>query len=68
VNATSDSGSTPPSKVDGDEGPRRTVGQVLKDIALFFAAPFITMAYMPLFPFIGFSMLRQELRRRKEAG
>ena len=36
---------------------RRTVGQVAKDILLFFAAPFITMAYLPMFPFIGLAML-----------
>jgi hypothetical protein len=35
----------------------RTPGQVLKDIVLFFAAPFITLAYMPLFAFIGLAML-----------
>ncbi|HEY1588926.1 MAG TPA: hypothetical protein VGG00_04250 [Rhodanobacter sp.] len=36
---------------------RRTPGQVLKDIVLLFAAPFITLAYMPLFAFIGLAML-----------
>lgn len=35
----------------------RTPAQVAKDIALFFAAPFITLAYMPLFAFLGVQML-----------
>lgn len=36
---------------------RRSPGQVARDILLFFAAPFITVAYLPLFPFIGLYML-----------
>jgi CheY-like chemotaxis protein len=37
----------------------RTASQVLQDIVLFFAGPFITLAYLPLFPFIGLAMLRE---------
>lgn len=40
-----------------DTPPRRTAGQVVKDILLFVAAPFITLAYLVLFPFIGMTML-----------
>jgi hypothetical protein len=49
-------------------GPHRTVAQVAKDIGLFFAAPFVTLAYVSLFPFIGTAMLAQAWRHRKEAG
>jgi hypothetical protein len=47
------------------DGPieRRTAGQVVKDIALFFAAPFITIAYLVLFPFIGVAMLTRKGER-----
>jgi hypothetical protein len=48
--------------------PRRTVPQVAKDIALFAAAPFVTLACLSLFPFIGLAMLVQAWRHRKEAG
>ena len=33
------------------------VGSALKNIALFFAAPFIGLAYIIVFPFVGFGML-----------
>jgi hypothetical protein len=46
----------------------RTKGQVAKDIGLFFAAPFVTLACVSLFPFIGIAMLAQAWRHRKEAG
>jgi hypothetical protein len=52
---------------DGTKHAGRDVAQVLKDIALFFAAPFVTMAYVALFPFIGLVMLGQALRHRKAA-
>jgi hypothetical protein len=45
----------------------RSITQVLKDIALFFAAPMVTLAYLPLFPFIGLRMLRQTRRRPEDA-
>jgi hypothetical protein len=47
-----------PDQVD-EASEHRTVAQTVKDIGLFFAGPFITLAYMPLFPFIGFAMLRR---------
>jgi hypothetical protein len=50
-----ETGSAPPAA--GDQHHRRTPAEVLKDIGLFFAAPFITIAYLPLFPFVGLSML-----------
>ena len=43
---------------------RRTVSRILKDIALFFAAPLVTLAYLPLFPFIGLALLGQAWRHR----
>ena len=42
----------------------RSLGEVLKDAFLFLAAPFISLAYMALFPFIGLVML---VRARREA-
>jgi hypothetical protein len=50
------------------DDPRRSISQVAKDIGLFFAAPFVTLAYVTLFPFIGMAMLAQAWRRRKHAG
>jgi hypothetical protein len=44
---------------DNQPAAPRTASQVVKDIALFFAGPFITMADLPLFPFIALRMLRQ---------
>ncbi len=46
----------------------RTAAQVAKDIALFIAAPFVTLIYVSLFPLIGMAMLVQAWRRRKDAG
>lgn len=44
---------------------RRSVGQVLKDAVLFLAAPFISLAYMALFPFIGIAMLMRNRREKR---
>jgi len=53
-------------------GERRSFGGVLKNLALFFAAPFVALAYIALFPIIGFVMLAriggQAWRQRKTAG
>ncbi|HUZ62146.1 MAG TPA: hypothetical protein VMU82_00375 [Acetobacteraceae bacterium] len=50
----------------------RTVQQFLKDVGLFFAAPFVTLAYLVLFPFIAVVLLartgRQARRRRTLTG
>jgi hypothetical protein len=46
----------------------RTWAQIAKDIGLFFAAPFVTLAYVSLFPFIAMAMLVQAWRHRKQAG
>jgi hypothetical protein len=48
--------------------PHRTVAQIAKDIGLFAAAPFVTLAYVSLFPFIAMAMLVQAWRHRKEPG
>ena len=40
-----------------EPGRPRTPVQVAADIVLFFAAPFITLAYCALFPFIAVMML-----------
>jgi hypothetical protein len=53
---------------DGAAGSRRTAAQVLKDIGLFFAAPWVTLAYLALFPFIAMKLLAQAWRQRKAAG
>ena len=53
---------------NGGVGSRRTASQVLKDIGLFFAAPFVTLAYLAMFPFIGIRMVLEARRQRKEAG
>lgn len=52
----------------GATGPRRSVAQVAKDIGLFFAAPFVTLAYVLLFPFIGMALFVQAWRHRKPVG
>lgn len=46
---------------------KRSVLTILKDVALFFAAPFIALAYLALFPFIGIKLLLQYLSERKQA-
>ncbi len=47
-----------PAPMANDEAAEpRSLGQVLKNITLFFAAPFIALAYIALFPLIGFVML-----------
>jgi hypothetical protein len=56
-----------PHEAEAVETPR-TAARVAKDIALFFAAPFITMACLACFPFIAFSELRKARQHRKEAG
>lgn len=57
---------TAPAKaVDDAASNGRSVGVILKDIVLFFAAPFVTIAYLALFPFIGVTMV---LRARGQAG
>lgn len=49
---------TPAKAVAEDEtAQKRGPGTILKDIALFLAAPFIGLAYIGLFPFIGLGML-----------
>jgi hypothetical protein len=35
----------------------RTAGAAVKNIALFFAAPFVALAYVIAFPFVGLAML-----------
>ncbi len=46
-------------------GNRRTPAQVAKDIALFFAAPFVTVAYLAMFPFVAIRLLMQARRERR---
>jgi len=57
-----------PAELDGTAMRSRTVQEFLKDVGLFFAAPFITLAYLVLFPFIGAMLLlhsgRPARRRR----
>jgi hypothetical protein len=61
------SGSTAAQEMAAGTRPRRTGGQVAMDIIRFFAAPFITLGSLCLFPFIAVSQLRQAWRDRNEA-
>jgi len=56
-----------PSEFDGTATRSRTVQEFLKDVGLFFAAPFITLGYLLLFPFIGAMLLLRSgrLARRR---
>ena len=63
-----DSPAAPHDAVEGQAGSRRTPAQVAKDIVLFFAAPFVTLAYLVLFPFIAIKLLMQAWRERHQAG
>jgi CheY-like chemotaxis protein len=45
------------AEADAAAGEVRSVGQFAKNIALFFAAPFIALAYIALFPLLGMVML-----------
>lgn len=50
-----------------DQPEHRSIGQVVKDILLFLAAPFITLGCLMTFPFIAALMLTrrgEHLRRR----
>ncbi len=62
------SSSGPEPATHGEAGSRRSFAQVLKDIGLFFAAPFVTLAYVALFPFLAVAELREARRQRKQAG
>ena len=46
---------------------RRSILTWLKDVGLFFAAPFIALAYLALFPFIGLVLLSREVSKRRHA-
>ncbi len=52
----------------GDAGSPRTAGQVVKDILLFFAGPFVTMAYLATFPYLAMKILLDGRRQRKASG
>lgn len=63
---TPGSGSLPSHAVADEEASGgRTVRQYLKDVGLFFAAPFITLAYLALFPFIALKLLVRSRRDRR---
>ncbi len=53
-----------------EEHPRGGIGTFLKNVAMFFAAPFVALAYVALFPLIGLGMLMWmgalALRRRAD--
>jgi hypothetical protein len=52
----------------GGPGGHRSKARIAKDIGLFFAAPFVTLAYLSLFPFIAIAMLVQVWRHQTKAG
>jgi hypothetical protein len=45
---------------------RRTFGEFVKDVVLFLAAPFVSLTYVGLFPFIGIAMLARTLQERRK--
>ncbi len=49
--------SAAPHAATDEAGETRSIGTFLKNITLFFAAPFIALAYIALFPLIGFVLL-----------
>jgi len=57
---------------EGEASEGISVARFLKNITLFFAAPFVALAYIALFPIIGLAMLAwtggQAWRQRKTAG
>ena len=56
---------------ESEAGPVRSVARFVKHIALFFAAPFVALAYIALFPIIGLGLLAwtggQAWRQRRVA-
>ena len=68
VPAASPAGSLAGSYAMGTPGRRRSAARIAKDIGLFFAAPFVTLACVSLFPVIALAMLLQAWRHRKKAG
>ena len=44
---------------------KRSFGVFLKDVVLFLLAPFITIAYLVLFPFIGLAELAKARSRKQ---
>ena len=61
----------PQQAAEGEVVEGRNIGRFVKNIALFFAAPFVALAYIALFPIIGLAMLAwtggQAWRQRKVA-
>ncbi len=53
---------------DGEVAAGRTAAVFLKDVGMFFAAPFIGLAFVALFPFIGMAMLAWTGGKRIAAG
>lgn len=47
---------------------KRDVRTVAKDIGLFFAAPFIALIYLALFPVIGIMVWSNALKAKKSQG
>jgi hypothetical protein len=52
----------------GEPGAHRTPARIAKDIGLFFVAPYVTLAYLAMFPYLGMKLLAQVWRERKAAG
>jgi hypothetical protein len=47
---------------------RRSVAEFAKDVVLFLAAPFISLVYMAMFPFIGLVMLVRARQQKRSKG
>ncbi len=56
VAAPEPGGAAQPAAV-GKESAGRTIGRSLYNVAMFLAAPFVALAYIALFPFIGLGLL-----------
>lgn len=59
-----------PHEKTSEEKARRSPGEIVKDVALFFASPFIAIAYGMALPFVGFyqfTKMSHEARVRRQA-
>ncbi len=63
-NADSDTATVQPTTARNTAS-HRTIFKILSDDALFLASPFIALAYMLLFPFIGLAMLAKMGKRAR---
>lgn len=58
----------PRQSAGGAASAARTPARIAKDIGLFLVAPYVTLAYLAMFPYLGMKLLAQMWRERKAAG